>query len=401
MARSGILDSPAALLKSAADAGVAEWWQQALIDNGFNTLGKLAYAISVPGQPFTDLQVRQFIESLDDVRRITVLDITAFKRIIFESQTFTLSSLKAAVSGSDEPGSKKLPQVERTARAARQRARLAGLDISGVLEPAHSLIDTAYGFLESDELRYIALGQCQTRQSEIMCLKPTKELHLEGSRSTVVVKESVPVKDAPLESDLEVYQALQRRGIAFDLVGLCTYSTYMQWISRLFNLMAAPNIPGYSKVSLQQVIRTDQQAFARLAELVNGSLKERPDGSLPLDAALEGLCNDSSVMVFMQPLPHKSASTAAAASSQPSASKPPPRADDHPAKRQKKGKGKGGKRQRDPVPSALEGCSSRTPEGKAICYNYNLKKCDAGDSCPRQHVCGKCFKKHPFLDHRG
>ena len=67
MARSGILDSPAALLKSAAEAGVAEWWQQALIDNGFNTLGKLAYAISVPGQPFTDLQVRQFIESLDDV----------------------------------------------------------------------------------------------------------------------------------------------------------------------------------------------------------------------------------------------------------------------------------------------------------------------------------------------
>ena len=144
MARSGILESPAALLKSAEEAGVAEWWQQALIDNGFNTLGKLAYAISVPGQPFTDLQVRQFIESLDDVRRITVLDITAFKRIIFESQTFTLSSLKAAVSGSDEPGSKKLPQVERTARAARQRTRLAGLDISGVLEPAHSLIDTAY-----------------------------------------------------------------------------------------------------------------------------------------------------------------------------------------------------------------------------------------------------------------
>ena len=95
-----------------------------------------------------------------------------------------------------------------------------------------------------------------------MCLKPTKELHLEGSRSTVVVKESVPVKDAPLESDLvQVYQALQRRGIAFDLVGLCTYSTYMQWISRLFNLMAAPNIPGYSKVSLQQVIRTDQPGF--------------------------------------------------------------------------------------------------------------------------------------------
>ena len=55
----------------------------------------------------------------------------------------------------------------------------------------------------------------------------------------MVVHETVPHKDAPLESDPEVYEALQRKGLAFHLVGLCTYSVCMAWVSRLFNFMAS------------------------------------------------------------------------------------------------------------------------------------------------------------------
>lgn len=43
------------------------------------------------------------------------------------------------------------------------------------------------------------------------------------------------------------------------------------------------------------------------------------------------------------------------------------------------------------------GCAIRTPEGKTICFGYNsaATKCK-NRGCNHQHVCGKCFGKHPM-----
>ena len=54
----------------------------------------------------------------------------------------------------------------------------------------------------------------------------------------------------------------------------------------------------------------------------------------------------------------------------------------------KKGKNKGaGKGKGSP-----NGCASRTPDNKSICYAFNTKKgCGKGASCRFEHVCGICF----------
>ncbi|CAE7884664.1 HCBT2, partial [Symbiodinium necroappetens] len=64
----------------------------------------------------------------------------------------------------------------------------------------------------------------------------------------------------------------------------------------------------------------------------------------------------------------------------------------------KKGKGKLGKG-KDKQPTkfgTLAGTSSRTPDGKPICYRFNAKGgCKKGDKCHFAHVCLHCFAKHP------
>ena len=56
---------------------------------------------------------------------------------------------------------------------------------------------------------------------------------------------------------------------------------------------------------------------------------------------------------------------------------------------------------RDPIPEALRGMHSRTPDNKPICFNFNLGKCKAGAKCKFKHVCCKpgCYKAHAMVDH--
>ena len=67
-----------------------------------------------------------------------------------------------------------------------------------------------------------------------------------------------------------------------------------------------------------------------------------------------------------------------------------------------KGKGRG-KGQRVPYPIVKLGGVGRTPDGKNLCYKYNLEGCrEAADgaSCPKgEHVCAKCFGPHPISEH--
>ncbi|CAE7923838.1 unnamed protein product, partial [Symbiodinium necroappetens] len=47
------------------------------------------------------------------------------------------------------------------------------------------------------------------------------------------------------------------------------------------------------------------------------------------------------------------------------------------------------------------GKPARTPEGKCICFKYNKHGgCPAGKSCRFQHVCQRCYHRHPFYECR-
>ena len=173
-----------------------------------------------------------------------------------------------------------------------------------------------------------------------------------------------------LHSDLSLHQAMTRRALAVDLVGIATFNVVQRWHSRLFEMMAQTPAPGFSRPTQTQLLRADRQAFLRLSQMVTGSLKRSPAGVLPLDDAFDRRHADITVTYFM--LPTSSSSTDLRI-------KDPPRAPvaDGPYGKGKgrKGKGKGNSLARTPMPTALIGMHSRTPQGEDICYSFNLNKC--------------------------
>ena len=106
--------------------------------------------------------------------------------------------------------------------------------------------------------------------------------------------------------------ALRRRALAFDLIGVATFNTINKYHQALAQRLQEPPPPGYSKVSLQQLIRADRAVFLRASELT-ATLKRSAGGQLPLDSILSTILLDPSVAYHLLPLPLSSSSSAESA----------------------------------------------------------------------------------------
>ena len=405
MSMSTILDSEATFEQQAAEAGPSDPWIDALKNHHMATFSKLSFAITTPGTTAQDADIINFLGTIRPGLNPTIADLSAFKRILFEARTLMIHNLKTVVKG-DEGGIKRMAPPEREARLARQRTLLRGIDITGPLEPAHSLYDLCASMIEKNEISYISPTRCLSRQQELAGAKPDKELQLDATKTTLILKEQQPKMEISVASDLALYQAMQRRSLALDLTNLVSYEVMRSWTDRLFALYSQPPAPGFQKISQTQLLRADRQAFVRLGELHTGPVKPGPGPGKLLDHVVGRLEHDVSVTYFMLPLPVHSATTGDKSDKgdkgDTPSKRPPPGggadADPNP-KRKKKGGGKG---KRDPVPAALKGMHSRTPQNEPICFAYNLNSCKKGSSCPRKHCCAVpgCYQQHPQSEHK-
>ena len=271
MAASSYLDSEATFSQQAKEAGLSEQWVDALKNNAVATFAKFSFAVTSPGVVATDDQINRFLGTMRVGVAPSIADMAAFKRILFESQTLMMHSFKATARG-DDSAPKKLSAPEREARLEDQKQRLRGLDITGPLEPSHALYDLCTNMIEKNEIAYISPSKCLSRQQELMGSKPDKEIQLDASKTSLVVKEQHSTAEIAITSDLALYQAFQRTTLAMDLAGLASYEVMRKWMDRLFSLYSQSPAPGFSKLSQSQLLRADRQAFLRMSETFTGSI---------------------------------------------------------------------------------------------------------------------------------
>ena len=403
MAATSVLASSAAFDRRCETVGLAQTWIDALKDKGITTLGKLSYAVSLPGtQPSVD-DMDNFTATLRPGAAITLGDSSALKQLIFESQTMTVAELRSATQSTDEVH-RKLPASERSMRIEAQKQRLVGLPLEGPLAVAHSVYDKLATMRENDELKYLPPGECLTRDAELCNEKPPKALQLDANKTGLVFKDEEATTAMSIDTDLQLYQAMVRRALAMDLVGLATYATVQRWNERLFRIMSQDPPPEFQRVTRAQVLRADRQCFIELARVCNGNLKPDASGALPLDKEFEKLEFNASIMYFLLPVKGRGKGAGkkgdrdgtgqgTTGNGQGNGKKRNTGTDDAPGKKIKV--------TRDPIPEALRGMHSRTPDNKPICFNFNLGKCKAGAKCKFKHVCCKpgCYKAHAMVDH--
>ena len=91
-----------------------------------------------------------------------------------------------------------------------------------------------------------------------------------------------PAITANLASELDVHNALRRRGVAYEVAQAMSFEVHERVINFLFFELKKEPLEGFAAVSLQQLAAADRELHVRLAERTRAGLVPGPNGELPL-----------------------------------------------------------------------------------------------------------------------
>ena len=291
-----LLESREALRARALEVHLTEQEADALIANGVTSLARLAFAASPPGTTPNDDQIRTLFGAAV-VPNVGTLAST--KRLVFEAQTLVIADVKSRATKKDDSVPTNMAPAERGNRINEQRRRLTGLRLRGEEEVGHAVYDLLLGMAEKDVLVYHGPEKFHTRRQELLNRKPAKELAIDAS--SLVVKEKPLDLVCPTGTELEVVNALRRRALAYDLTQLCPYDVMNAFHAELIDHLTQPTPPGYSPVSLHQILRADRAAFMVMSEKLV-TLKKDANGLTPIEKELPKMLTHTSVSFHLLPL---------------------------------------------------------------------------------------------------
>ena len=303
-AMSGLLDSVAHFEARAQEVGLSDTGVRALRRHGLATLGKVAHAISMPGQPPSVEALAVWMQG--NMAGCTLGDQAAFRRLIWEGGALATADLRDQLCNPDSANNCKVPEAERTRRLDALKSSHPGLLLEGPLEPSHHLLDRAAALEKENMFRYLGPEVCTSRSWEVTHSKPERKfLELDAGKLTVSSQSSVP--DNPPHSALQLQECLLRRGIAFVFAQVCSYISYQRYVSQLFQHLTRDPPPGYSRCSVTQLARADRLVFEKIIER-DIKPRRRADGCYPLDDALLAALVSYEVSMCLLPLAASSGS---------------------------------------------------------------------------------------------
>ena len=401
-----IVDSEAHLAKRATEVGLTVGGFQSLVRNGLSTLGRLAFAHGQPGTPIDAAAFHTFAQNLLGAL-MSLADEAALKRLLFEGHTMVLSQLREAVANPEAAHTRKLPQVERNAKMITLRAALPGVCIEKQLEPSHSLLDLVSQQFEAQQLAYLSPDRCTSREWEVAMGKTSKQIQLDTDH--LVVKEKSDTPDQVAATEMQIYEALRRRGVAYAFADLLEWTVHERYITQLFGHLRKDPPQGYVKTSIQQLLRADRAVWAKIIE-DNVPVRRDATGLRPLDAAVPAALHSPEIAFHLvqSPRPIHAPKNEWKAKQWGK--------DDEWKNKQwnkwqpydpKKAKGKGKGVRSNMVPKAFKhkDCVSVDHHGRRLCFGYNLKKCTQvsdGAQCNHGwHLCLRkgCHAPHPEVEH--
>ena len=97
--------------------------------------------------------------------------------------------------------------------------------------------------------------------------------------------------------------AMQRHEITLQIKKVMKFKTHETIIKFLFQKWRRAPLQGYRRVTAEQLFRTDQEIFARAAELTRGGLQELGDGRFALDPVIPLVLAESRIAQMMCQMP--------------------------------------------------------------------------------------------------
>jgi hypothetical protein len=410
------VDSIAVFRARVVAMNLESFWDN-FVATGWTTYGSLAFSCSyIPGS--SDAEFVAVVIPAITGTTTSPFDAT-IRRLHFEAYTITMADMQRRASRveiDDKPPT--LPVQERADRFQMLRDKYVGLLLEGELEPSDALTDKFCEMQDRGALKYLSWAELTKRDLELdgvkkdSSFKPDKQGFLRCSLGPLETL-------ADTSSDFKFEKAMMRRGLAMEMAQLLSFNVHellVRWMLQEYHREA---LPGYSRVSLDQLQRLDREVFRRLAEVTRGGLGLASDGSLPLDPIMPVVILEPRIVMFLNPLP-RLAGPHAGVPRQHEQSSNNGGSINGPAKKRQKGggdfskssgispppeghlaggKGARGKGKSQRMPQELHGLSANF-EGRPCCYDFNMAKgcqnvVDSSARCSRgYHICMKCGGNH-------
>ena len=408
------VDSTATFKRRALQVGLLNEDLDTMSRLGWTTYGTLALASEgQPGQVADDKFKTSVIDKVlapEHAARAAPL-----KRLYLESYSACLVDIKRTVENTGEEAVPRVPEVEKMARLDAFRKKYPGARVSGIHEPASSLIDEFVQMVRTGHVRYLEWAKLISRDDEIAAKKKAGLKHAvkwTAEHGSIVATSDQPDSpDTSLTSDYLVRCALHRRAVAVHVAGLLDFQTHELASEMFFERRFEPCPAGYRPVTFEQIQQADEKLWKHLANQTRGGTTDTGASIFPADAFFEASLRHPEVDLHLRPLPQLRQPDARATSI--ASSRPGPKAKARARSNDTPSDQPPSKRRRAPrMPDALKDGLPSTESGSAICFAYNMSegcasKVAAGGRCGRGlHVCCKkknnkaCGMKHPAFEHR-
>ena len=398
-----LVDSAAVFETRAKAIGLADGVLNAMALRGWTTHATFAFAVACqPGadeQAFLDGVVVPILGAAEHA------EAPRLRRLFLESHTLTSADLRRKVDSNEMEAPRKLPPPEIAQRLDLLQARIHPLKIANVLEPSHQLINAIVQCVEDGRVRSVEWSKCTSRTQEVNNVKEDNDMRIWKADSAGSIKAAYkePPIVANLSTELDVHNALRRRGFAYEVAQAMSFETHEKIINFFFYELKKEPMEGFAPVSLQQLAAADRELHIRLAEMTRAGFKPGPAGELPLDLPTNQVLEGPELRWMLMPVPKRS--VAKAPPETPKLTKPVQEVD---SKRNRVEQPKKNKQEalrlkrlkRTPMPKQLAGCTPCDDEGNAYCFAFNLGTCSSATDCAKgKHLCCKkgCGKKHAYI----
>ena len=229
-AMTSIVDSRAHFWKRCSDMGMTERATNHLAQNNLDTMGKLAFSIGQPGHPLDANELAAFAQNTLGALH-NQADTAVLKRLVFEGHTLVLGQLRELVAEPNAAQTRKLPAVEREHRMQQLHQRLVGVVLERQLEPSHELLEAMMQQKESNQLNFVQLERCTSREWEITMGKNKKQITLDAEK--LVIREKADTPDQFYSSELQAFEALRRRGVALAFADMMSWEAHERYLQQL------------------------------------------------------------------------------------------------------------------------------------------------------------------------
>jgi len=413
-----MVDSKELFRDLARRVGISDEVYDRLTPRGWVTQSGLAYAVLKQEQ--VDEGIVKPILGVPDSEDPAAVDGTAhpqasaLRRLFFESYTAVMVALKRRAETTDATEPRKLSRAEKAhMRATFDSKSITGFKAKGMLDPSDAYLEKLLQMMETEDFDLkIMEWEKVTYQGA-----PLAKVAETSKSASGYWRESARFEPEPavVGGHMSAYRLLHRRGIAWDMVGLCPFAEHERLIEFYWDMLDKDPPPNYARVTVEQVRAADFEVLKEVQRHVRRTgLLRTPNDTYPVADALIAARALQMVNQMLAPLPRASARTTAksqdkkrSASASPSASSGQKRrkskADPKKAAKKKEAKQNG-------VPDELS--SNKNPDilralpekGGRFCFPFNLregcKDAEPGTKCSRGwHLCPKvgCHQPHCYV----